>query len=385
MKILQVCIYYPPSIGGVENFVRELNLNILSLKPTTDITVLCFRRTKEEKSDSIVDGIRVIRIDSLFAISSQPISLFLKNVVKKVLQKDRYDIINFHYPNPLLGNALLNAYQELKCEGKLYVHWHGDIVGRVLLSRWYTKSTNKLLEACDCITSDTLNYAVHSKFLHNYINKVVVIPAIPNYSILNACHRNFDIEKKIDSMANGRKIVFSFGRMVKWKGFQWLIKSFKKLDPNKYILLLGGYGKYEKKLKRFKHNMKNIFFVGKINESAKYSYLTKSDLFVFPSYGRQEAFGICLAEAMYCNALCLVFDFDDLGAREIAIPGFSCFAAKPLDVDNLAEQIVHCCNIDPNKKEKIINNGKAIVETKLSIDYYRKQVNYVYLSDTVID
>lgn len=371
-------------MGGVENFVKELNLNILLLKPDTEITVLCFRRTKEEQKDSIMNGVRVIRIDSLFTISSQPISFCLKNAVKKVLQEEQYDIINFHYPNPLLANALLKAYQETNCNAKLCVHWHGDIVGRVLLSRWYTKSTNKLLNVCDCVTSDTMNYAVHSKLLNKYINKTIVIPAIPNYSALNTDCRNFEVEKEIDSLAKGRKIVFSFGRMVKWKGFQYLIESFKQLDTNKYVLLLGGYGKYEKRLRRLGQKMENIFFVGKIDETTKYSYLTKSDLFVFPSYGRQEAFGICLAEAMYCKTLCLAFDFDDLGAREIAIPGISCFVAKPLDADDLANQIVRCCSINSCEKEKVVNNARAIIDKKLSIDYYRKQIVFAYLSDELI-
>ena len=385
MRILQVCIYYPPSIGGIENFVKELNHNILSLKPDSKITVLCFRRSKEEKKDSIMDGVRVIRMDSLFTVSSQPVSLFLKSKIKKIIKEEQFDIINFHYPNPLLSNALLKAYREIKCKAKLYVHWHGDIVGRPILSLWYTKSTNNLLTACDCVTSDTMNYAKHSKLLKKYMNKVVVVPAIPNFSILNSNHRNLEAERTIDMMAKGRKIVFSFGRMVKWKGFQYIIKAFRKLDQSKYVLILGGYGKYEKKLRKLGRGNDNVIFVGKIDQTTKYSYLTKSDLFVFPSYGRQEAFGICLAEAMYCKTLCLVFDFDDLGAREIAIPGISCFAAKPLDFDDLAKQITGCFQIDHAEREKIVNNAKTIIDEKLSIQYYRKQINLIYFSDEQFD
>lgn len=381
MRILQVCIYYPPSVGGVENFVKELNHNILALRPDTKITVLCFRRSKGEKKDSMLDGVRVIRLNSFFTISSQPVSPFLTSKIKTILQKEQFDIINFHYPNPLLSNALLRAYRETKCKAKLYVHWHGDIVGRAILSPWYIKSTNSLLKTCDCVTSDTMNYARNSKLLNDYMNKVAVIPAIPNFSILNANHRNLEIEKTIEKMAKGRKIIFSFGRMVKWKGFQYVIKAFKKLDQSKYVLLLGGYGKYEKALKKLGSGNNNIFFVGKIDETTKYSYLTKSNLFVFPSYGRQEAFGICLAEAMYCKSLCLAFDFDDLGAREIAIPGFSCFAAKPLDSDDLAKQIAYCCHIDSSERERITNNAKGIIDEKLSIHYYRKQINLIYFSN----
>ena len=378
MNILQVCLYYPPSTGGVENFVKELNNNIIFLKPSVHITVLCFRRSKNEKEDSFLNGVRVIRIDPFLVLSSQPIAFFLKRKIKNILNETTFDIINFHYPNPLMSNALLKAYSEINCKAELFVHWHGDIVGRKLLTFWYTNSTNRLLRACSHITSDTKNYALHSKLLVKFIDKVTTIPAIPDYSILNEAHKDLKIEKYIDKLADGRKIVFSFGRMVKWKGFQYLIESFKKLKQEEYILFLGGYGKYEKTLRKMAAGQENIFFIGKVNETTKYTFLKKADLFVFPSIGRQEAFGICLAEAMYCGTLCLTFDYEDLGAREIAIPDVSCISAKPRNIEDLARQIKRCCEMENTEKESITNTAKKIIGEKLSLDFYRQQIINTY-------
>lgn len=378
MKILQICIYYPPSIGGVENFVKELNKTILGLHPETEITTLCFKRGKEESLDSIVDGVRVVRLKPLATISSQPICFFLTAKIKNVIKNLRPDIIHFHYPNPLLSEALIKACKSLDYKPKIFVHWHGDIVGRWAIKFWYVHSSNRLLKLADKITSDTLNYARHSELLVGYMPKVEVVPAIPDYSTMVEDRFNESLFESIKQTAAGRKVVFSFGRMVKWKGFQYLIKSFSYLDDKKYLLLLGGYGKYEKNLKKQAKNVKNIIFVGKITPAIKYTYLKSCDAFVFPSYGRQEAFGISLAEAMYAGAPCITFDFEGLGAREIAVPNYSCLSAKPLDCQELASKIIDCCNMEQDKKETLISNARSLVDKKCSFGFYKAQVEKIY-------
>ena len=217
MNILQVCPNYLPSVGGVETFVSRL-ANELKIKGA-DVFVLCFSKNNEPLYETI-DGIKIYRINPILTISSQQIALFLSQKISKLIKLIKPDIIHFHYPSPLLSNALLQAMERLNYKGRFYVHWHGDIVGRKLLKKWYTKSSKALLGRADKISSDTLNYAMHSYFLNGFLGKTFVIPAIPDKkrlvnSGINSSEKNFILGhlktgrycSALEDLLNGRALI----------------------------------------------------------------------------------------------------------------------------------------------------------------------------------
>lgn len=374
MNILQVCPNYLPSVGGVEVFVSKL-ANELKIKGA-NVFVLCFSNHNAPSFETI-NGIHIYRIKPLFTISSQQIALFLSKKITNILKHVKPDIIHFHYPSPLLSNALLRSMKKANYSGRFYVHWHGDIVGRKLLKKWYTKSSRNLLDRADKISSDTINYALHSCLLNSFLHKTFVIPAIPDKTRLVNSGVNISEKSFISESSRNRKILFSFGRFVKWKGFDYLIDAMNHLDENEYVLYLGGYGKYEKKLKKASKKT-NIFFVGLLDDSKKYTYITMSDVFVFPSVGRQEAFGITLAEAMCLGSIPVLFDKPDLGAREIAIPNYSCICAEKISSISLANAIKKACSLSNETKNQIKSNITKIMNEKCSDSSFSKAITLFY-------
>jgi len=99
-------------------------------------------------------------------------------------------------------------------------------------------------------------------------------------------------------------VILYVGRLVKHKGIQDLIFSYKKLlkeeeKPNRIYIVIIGHGKYENELKKISHGMRNIIFVGNVNYLHIYKYYFSSDVFILPTYN--DPWGLVINEAMACG------------------------------------------------------------------------------------
>jgi phosphatidylinositol alpha-mannosyltransferase len=115
------------------------------------------------------------------------------------------------------------------------------------------------------------------------------------------------------------KIVF-LGRLVERKGVQYLLKALLQLQKQykgKYEVVIGGRGPLDKKLKAYalKNKLKNVKFIGFVEEDSKPELLASADIAVFPSTGG-ESFGISLIEAMAAGSR-VVLGGDNAGYRGV--------------------------------------------------------------------
>jgi glycosyltransferase involved in cell wall biosynthesis len=88
------------------------------------------------------------------------------------------------------------------------------------------------------------------------------------------------------------------GRLVKQKGFEYLIRAMKGINAQ---LVLFGRGPIENELKALakKEGVDAIFITRTITEEELCDLLNISDIFVLPSL--YETFGVVVAEAMACG------------------------------------------------------------------------------------
>jgi len=105
-------------------------------------------------------------------------------------------------------------------------------------------------------------------------------------------------------------IVFLFaGKLEVNKNAQLLIKAFKRLKENKNIhLIIVGNGVLEKKLKRAYFNFPNLHFIDFQNQSKMPVVYHLGNVFVLPSKGPVETWGLAINEAMACSRAILVSD-----------------------------------------------------------------------------
>src|SRR6185436_5754595 len=153
-----------------------------------------------------------------------------------------------------------------------------------------------LLARCTKIIVTSDNYLGGSSQLSRFRNKTTVIPiGIKTKFSFNGVKYN-----AIVSQYQSKFIIYSLGRFVYYKGFEFLINSAKFLDDN-FVILIGGTGPLFSPLQRMidKIGVRNkVTLIGKVHSEDLSAYYKACSVFCLPSIQRSEAFGVVLLEAM---------------------------------------------------------------------------------------
>ncbi len=233
---------------------------------------------------------RVIRTKTIFkfgSIAFSPQQIFMLNKIRK-----KYDIIHMHHPAPMANIALWL----INPSAKIIVYWHSDIVRQRLLLFFFKPFQNWLLKKANLIVATTPNYIQDSDALKKYPAKTTFVPiGISRPEVRNEA--GLEILKKKYA---GKKIVFSLGRLVSYKGFKYLVEAAKYLD-DRYIILIGGTGPLKAELENQinENNLQDkVNLLGRLSDEDLPNYFQLCDLYCMSSITKNEAFGLVIAEAM---------------------------------------------------------------------------------------
>lgn len=192
------------------------------------------------------------------------------------------------------------------------------------------------------------------KLLYNNADKIVAV----SRGVEGELSENFQLEKsKVITIDNGydvsniqrqgqeelqdneklffdsRKVVVTAGRLTNAKGQWHLVRAFTEVVkevPDAFLVILGS-GELEQYLRQLAKACEIddfIYFTGFV--SNPYKYMSRSDIFVFPSL--YEGFPNALAEAVCLGLPCIAADFHT-GAREILAPDM-------VEGDNAVENVM---------------------------------------------
>lgn len=341
MKILQFGKFFPPDVGGIENVIYEITKG-LSQIITCD--VLCSNsqnRTVIEKKEKYT----VIRTASFGKIFSTSISPAMIYWLKKI--GNNYDLIHIHLPDPMANLAYFLA----KPKTKLIIHWHSDIIKQTNLLFFYKPLQNWLLKKADKILVTSPNLLENSPFLKDFKKKCEVVPLFIDIEEFKAREA-----RKVDfPNPKNKKIVLFVGRLIYYKGIDYLIEAIKEVDA---LLLIAGDGvlrkKLEKKVKELNLSDK-IIFLGRLSgEEIKYCYQV-CDVFVLPSIEQTEAFGLVQLEAMLSGKPVINTNLPT-GVPFVSKDKETGFTIEPKDSKALARAINEILN-NPQLAEKFGKNG----------------------------
>jgi len=308
-KILHIPNYYPPHIGGIEDVCHSIVAGL----PEYHHRVICFNDKKNDEVD-IYEGITVTRCGIFKKLFSQSLSISFYPQLKKLFAEFKPDIVHFHTPNPLGSVYLLCLIPK---NVKLIVHWHSDIVEQDFLYTFYHPIEKRLLRRADKIFVTSPTYVAGSKPLSHWENKLHVIPNTVNVQKLALEKGDEHAIEKIRNHYEGKKIIFTFGRHVPYKGLSYLIDAIPELS-SECVVVIAGKGPLTERLKKMS-SASNLYFIGRLHEAELRQYLHASYIFAFPSITRNEAFGIALAEAMYCGLPAVTFTIPDSGVNWVCI------------------------------------------------------------------
>ena len=286
-KVTQITRYAYPHIGGIEAVINQINDSL----PNEEFEKEVFCCSNTDKS-TVENGVKYNRCKYLFDFAANSVSpqLFFQLMLLKT------DIIHFHMP--VIQNVIIwfiLYHLGLLQYKKMIVTYHSDIIGYDKIMKPFWGIYKYFLSKADKIHVLSPNIIESSKILSLYKEKCAVIPF--GININEQPQSNFD--KKINEKYNNKKIIFSCGRLVKYKGFKYGIEAMKNVDNAVY--LLGGTGPLKDELQDIiKQNQleDKVILLGRISDEELTEYYKACDIYLFPSVMPSEAFGIVQLEAM---------------------------------------------------------------------------------------
>lgn len=283
LRVLHVGKFYPPHMGGIETHLQTL---CRELRKSLDLRVIV-ANDHNAKSEESLDGVLVTRLPTRLMLASTPLC---PSMVAQ-LRNSQSDIVHLHFPNPM---AVL-AYMASGHKGRLLVTYHSDMVRQKFLGPLFTPFLHAALRRSSAIIATSPNYLHSSPVLARHQEKCEVIP-------LGIPLRDFeDCEpQRVAAVREqyGDRLIVSVGRLVYYKGFEYLIRAMTEIRGR---LLIVGEGPLHGRLKALVSELgvaDRVIFLGKIDHQFLVSCYHAAKVFALASIARSEAFGLTQVEAM---------------------------------------------------------------------------------------
>lgn len=365
LKILQLGKFYPIR-GGVEKVMYDLMLGISG--QDVDCDMLCAASKGGSRTVTINGHARLICCASWAKIAATMISPAMIFTLRKICRK--YDIIHVHHPDPMACLALFcSGYK-----GRVIVHWHSDIQKQRILLRLYRPLQDWLLERAERIVGTTPVYLAGSPYLKEteYKKNVLPIgvdPMCPSEEAIAAVRKRYP----------GKKIVFSLGRLVHYKGYRFLVEAARYLGDD-YLILIGGTGKLKDELQAEIDTLglkEKVKLLGRINDEELPAYYGACKVFCLSSVQKTEAFGIVQIEAMSCGKPVVATNIPQSGVAWVNAHGISGLNVTPGNAKELADAILTIVE-DENTYRTYCENAEKRYRNLFMKEHMIKQCLKIY-------
>ncbi len=378
---------FPPLGGGGGVFTNDLAREMVLKGHAVSIITSGYSYLKKYEC---INGIDIYRVPVLGRSSLNTASMismlsFLPSAIYKgsrllLKKKQRYDLIHTHFAVPS-GPARSFLSKCFKMPSVLSLYG-GDIYdpsksssphNNVLLKNVITF----LMNTAHAVIAESNNIHDLAKNIYRPSKKIHIIPLdmqTPSFSTST---------RKELLMKNDRFYLISKGRLVKRKGYSFLIKALSLLNKGEKDigLILIGEGPEKNNLKDLARDLgldKKIIFAGAVSDEKKFKLLSMSDLYVLSSI--HEGFGIVLLEAMHCGLP--VIATNEGGQTDIIEDGTNGILVPPRDETALAETIKYIVKNDSLRNTISENNRNKFFEYKISnvadqyLELYRKVITF---------
>lgn len=368
-KILHISKFYEPYFGGIEDVARTL---VKELAGRHEQRILCFN-DKNETVEEVVDDIPVTRVGIVGTLMSQPIATHFRRHLKRILGVFQPEYIHLHLPNPLAAILLQMVGGN---EYKIVLHWHSDILGQRLVYPLYRSWEHRLLQKAYRVFVTSEAYKRFSLPLRDFQDKTVVLPNVVSEKKMMMQPGDEQVVETIRRQWGNKKIALFVGRHVEYKGLRYLVEIEKQMTSD-CVLLVAGSGPQTQIIQRLASDSSRIHFLGRLSDDELRCYLRAATLFVFPSYLRSEAFGVALAEALYCGLPAVSYDIEGSGVNWVNRDGETGFVLPNRDIKGFAQAVDRLVEDEPLRR-RLSEGATAWIKSQFLTSNLQAPISAVY-------
>jgi len=303
---------YAPLIGGYEN---QLKLLAENLSKFFNVKVVTFNLTNSPAFESL-NRVEVHRVTPQLIFFRVPFSASYI----KMLGKMNFDILHAHGFVPIVSDFSV-LYAKFRRKTAVYTHhFDGNVQDSKTLNRladFYNRTVGRFsVRFADAIIATSKSYAETSPVIKHHMDKVHVIPCLVDCNSFEPQPASKVIALKEQLKLNGKKIVLFVGRVVPYKGLEYLVRALdlikNEMGEDFHLLLIGeGEGRNITNQSKYYQSIRHlvnrsdfkghIHFLGRVESHQLPMYYSLADVVALPSVMRGEAFGSVLLEALACG------------------------------------------------------------------------------------
>lgn len=323
VRVVHVGKFYPPHRGGMESHLAAL---CGALCERVEVEVLVASDSRRSSRD-VVNGVPVRRLGTWVTAASTCFSPGLAGAIRDASP----DLLHLHLPNP----AAVLSYFASGYRGPVVATYHSDVIRQRMLNSLYSPWVHQLLSRCAAILVASPNYIESSQVLEHHRERCKVIPfGIRCEEFSRFAPRAAAAERR----RFGKRLILAVGRLVYYKGFQYLIRAMAQVEGR---LVLVGEGPQRRELEELAASLGiagKVVFAGNLPQDRMPALYHAASVFVLPSVARSEAFGIVQLEAMSAGKP-VINTALNTGVPFVSRSGESGLTVPPADADGLAAAI----------------------------------------------
>ncbi len=360
MKILHVYKDYPPVLGGIEGHIKLLAEAQAARGHA--VTVLVTNPAGLRSTESVENGVRVVRAGRFATVASTPLTLALP----WRLLRERPDIVHLHFPYPVGETA-----QWLLRRGRATVMtYHSDVVRQASILRFYRPLMGRVLRQMDAIAIASPQMR-NSVYLAPHQDKLHVIP----FGI-DVARFARPADAPARSTPSGQFTLLFVGRLRYYKGLDTLIRALPQVPARLKVV---GIGPMEAEWRALAQEMSvadRIEWLGEVPDEALPAVYHSADLFVLPSSHPSEAFGLVQVEAMAARMPVICTELGT-GTTYVNVDGVTGLVVPPRDPPALAAA-VQSLMADPARRAAIGQAARRRAEQEFSVDVMVTRILSLY-------
>jgi rhamnosyl/mannosyltransferase len=282
-KALFVAPYFKPHTGGLENYVANIEKGLRQRGWET--IVVTSNTVGASYQEEIYDGTKVYRLPTWFKISNTPINPLWYFQLRKIIKREKPDIVNGHAPVPFIADMAVLASGMTPF---VFTYHSGTMKKNKVLAdviialyeKFLLKNTARRARKIICpsrfvITSLLRRYQEKASIITPGVDTKLFYPADP------------------ETVPMGHTVLFiaRFANMYRMKGLYYLIEAVKNM-PHVTLKVIG---------EPVSVLAKNVIFLGQKSIQETAEEMRRCSVLVLPSLAHMESFGMVLIEAMACR------------------------------------------------------------------------------------